>query len=346
MSSKPLVTKADSASQKKAAKAADANATAARTYEGVILFFSIAAIIALCVPVIVQMVDPLSPAMLRTAPLLLNAIFFVVTISVAIDHELFDFITAFVIGGIALLANLPLLIEEINRWNRCSGGGSASVTPTETLICTDYTAWVYFIPLLTIILASITLILIILLALWLRKAIAQVKQAQKDQKELRKEGLRLMRSNAFRLTNMVVSVLQLVIILVVAGAATFLPDNVAFFRASFLIPAAFMAASEFAFFGIVPKYWTFITLLFAVFATIANIWGLVFEYPRWIRCISTPSSPDGVIENTICLNEGLSIGIIPVALLISVLLSIVCIASSLAMIFSGTDSPFARYKSG
>lgn len=337
---------ADSAAQKKAAKVAEANATNARIYEGLILFFSIAAIVSLCVPIIVQMVDSTSPAMLRVAPLLLNALFFVVTISVAIDHELFDFVTAFVIGGLAFLANLPLLYQEIDRWSRCTGGGAASVTATETLICTDYTAWVYFIPLLALILAGITIILIILLALWLRKALAQVKQAQKDQKEMRREARRLVRTNAFRLTNMVISVIQLVVILVVAGAATFLPDNAAFFRASFLIPAAFMAASEFAFFGIVPKYWTGITLLFAVLATISNIWGLVFEYPRFIRCVSTPSSPAGVVENTICANEGLSIGIVPISLLISVLLSIVCAAASLGMLFTGTDSPFARNKQG
>lgn len=317
-----------SSADKKAEKARQQNEYASRTFETLILIFAIASIVALVVPVIVQMADPASPAMLRSAPFLVSAIFFVVVISVYIDRELFDYVLAFIAGGLAVLGHFLQLVQEIGRWNQCAGG-TEPVTAIETKICTDYRAWIYFVPLLALIIFGITIILIVMLAAWIRKTYKTVREEQKKNKELRKAQNKDAAATWYRVATAVLAVAQTLIVIFVAVLSVALPNYAAFFRASFLIPSAFAAGAEMAFFGSVPKYWNYVTSGFALFACVSTIWGLVYEFPRFTRCTATPSVPDGVIESSICNNEGLAVGVVPISLLVSFFVAFAILVTSI-----------------
>jgi len=329
------------------------------------LLLAIAIIISLVVVAGYALGDAATPALFRAAPLMFNGFFATVVLSVYVDQELFDFRTAFVAGGLALAADIPLLIYELRRWAACAGVGGASQTPLENSVCNNFASQANVVPIVSLVVFVLTLATFIILFFWhaqrraflLARERIRLRNAQRsfetDRQIMRgvqtrrlanlRALLRKARRNGYRVATMALSVAQLLLVVLFVGVlALVFPNAGAFYRAAFLLVPAHAAAAEFAFFGTTPRGWTWLVLAFSLLALLTSVWGAVLELPRFFRCTSATAVPIGVVETSICNDEGFLGYVVPWVLLLSAIMSLATSILSVLMIVRGTAAVEVR----
>lgn len=300
--------------------------------------------------------DPQSPAMFRVAPLVLSAMFSVAVISVWSDEEMFDFWSAIVVGGLALVANVLTSYHELGRILSSPG----SLTALAAIINDDYPTLRSTAPAVVVSVTVLNVVVLLMLVFWLaarrayllalaRVTLAQAVSAFQTDKQLLREARqrslgaraklysRAVR-NSRRRVLMGLSVAELVLLGFIALLALFYPDVGAFYRAVYLLPAAFAAAAEYAFFGTTPRGWTLISLVFSVLALISSAFGAVLDVARLVRCVHTSYSPANVVENRVCLHEGWLGYVTPIALVLVAIGSIAQIIYLFQLLSAGRDA--------
>lgn len=306
--------------------------------------------------------EPQSPAMFRVAPLVLSAMFSVGVISVWSDEEMFDFWSTLAVGTVALVANVLTSYHELGRLLSSPG----SLTALAAIIVDDYPTLRSTAPAVITVITALNVVLLLLLVFWLaarrayllalaRYTLRQATTAfQTDKQLLREQRQRSLGAraklfsravrNSRRRVLMGLSVAEIVVLAFVALLALFYPDVGAFYRAVYLLPAAFSAAAEYAFFGTTPRGWTLVSLVFASLALLSASFGAVLDVARLVRCVHTSYSPANVVENRVCLQEGWLGYVTPVALVLVVIGSIVQVIYLFKLMSDGRDA--IKRKSG
>lgn len=320
------------------------------------------AILALTALVIVAVASPHSPALFRATPLVVSAVFAVHVISVFVDQELFDFRSAFVSGAVALVCNVVVLWNELTRWSRSSslGGGGGGLTPLEAIIKLQYGSMLAVLPIFVLIITLFVIVDYVLLFFWYAErreqliAIALLKRRnavrsfetdrqilREREREIAKRRSQLRGAsarNSDRSAVMGIAVAQIVILVVAVILALLYSDAGSFYRGVYLIPVAMAAAAEYAFFGTTPRYWTTVSLIFAVFGLASSVFGAILELQRFFRCVLTTFVPANVVDSSICTDESWLGYFVPWALAVLAVLSVVQVVLLVRLLVTRRDA--------
>ena len=331
----------------------------------VMRLFGIGIALVMLAPLVLQLIDFNTPALIRTAPLLLNLMFGIVIMSASYDHERYDLYLSFIIGALALIAGGGVVLEESERALRCSGSGSAYVTSVEQEICDSYPSQVYVMPIVAIIVWVFTAIAFVLLffyrsfyndylensdALYNYERLVEKARAAEDaasdgtgppltaaqrRRQKAKRLFKAARKNGWRWASMIINLILLLALIVLSIIAFFSLNSASYYRAAFLIPATMMAAAECAFLGKTPKGWIYFVLVLAILATVFSLWGTILDIARLFRCIGTPSVPATATETSICTDEEWLMHLVPWTLLGAFLISLTTVVLSIVMLVTG-----------
>ena len=135
-----------------------------------------------------------------------------------------------------------------------------------------------------------------------------------------------------------IAITQIVILVVSTVLSLLYSDAGSFYRGVYFIPVAMAAAAEYAFFGTTPRYWTTVSLVFAVFGLVSSTYGAVLELKRFFQCVVSTLVPANVVDSAICTDEGWLGYFVPWALAVLSVLSIVQIILLVRLIATRRDA--------
>lgn len=305
---------------------------------------------------VLSLSDPQSPALYLAAPLVFMPAFAVMALSVWADEELFDFKSAQVVGALALVLHLFVLYQEVPRISASPG----TLIPLDQIIVNNYPSLRSAGPALAIGTFIVELVLYVLINVWSshrrayllalsRYQLRQITTSKQTDKQLargakqradalRKNTYQRALRNSARRSLMRWSIVEMVVVGAVAIIALINPSAGAFYRAPFLFAASAAAAAEYAFFGTTPPSWSLVSLIFSALALIYSVTGAVFDVARALRCFVNSQTPRGVIETRICNHEGWLGLVVPIALVVIALLSILQITFLYRLLMAESDA--------
>jgi hypothetical protein len=325
------------------------------------------------VPLAFLLNDATTPAFIRTASLLPTGFFAFSLVSMYVK-PLYTYQWILLVSGIISLIVLFLSwLFEFKRWSRCNGVSSTNVTSVENEICVDYPRQVWIAPtLITVVffVSAVSFIYVLFVAnsvTYIKKKLVRLFNKEKKERasiiyraadnpanvqvELleyaeSKEPTEAEKANGPpRVQVDWVDYVQVVANALLTGGLLFVSitamatlNSAAFYRASFLMPAAMLAGSHITMWRTPVRYWRWIVAAFAALTVFAAIWGMTVEFGRYANCLADPKTPFTTTEAFICDEEGWLVGVVPFTLLGAALAGVINLAMVIARLVVGAPA--------